>query len=113
MSGLYSFVFKDSFKNNHGIVMQLMHCFSIKLYQFNIARLLPRVCVCVCTYVWVLGRVTLQGLLLAEKEPGDGWGTSNKRFRLFSASLLKSAMNKAELGGRCPRGLESLNQGKV
>lgn len=32
---------------------------------------------------------------------------------LFRASLLKSAMNKTELEGRCPRGLKSLNQGKV
>lgn len=63
--------------------------------------------------MYVLGKVTLQGLLLAGKEPGDGWDTSIRRFGLFSASLLKSAMNKAELGGGCPRGLESLNQGKV
>lgn len=62
-------------------------------------------CVHICVGV---GESHTTGASLGGK---DGWGTSSKR--LFSASLLKSAMNKAELGGRCLRGLESLNQGKV
>ena len=45
-----------------------MHCFNMQLYQFIITGCLPRVCAREC----VLGKVTLQGFLLPERETGDG-----------------------------------------